>query len=84
MISAEYIELITRHQVFVERYKANEVKTFIERLNALQDSLIAAINLDDNPTRRQVRQLLADLRRIESDFYKENLDDMVGMIATFG
>lgn len=84
MISAEYIELITRHQVFVERYKANEVKAFIERLNALQDSLIAAINLDDNPTRRQVRQLLADLRRIESDFYKEYLDDMVGMLGAFG
>lgn len=81
--SSDYIEVITRHQVYIERFKVSEVKSFIERLNDLQVEIINVISLVDTPTRTQIRTLLADLRRLELEFYSEYLEEIRNSLSDF-
>lgn len=83
MFSDEYIEVITRHQVYVERYKANQVQALLERLGDLESQIIDIINRVENPNKTQMKALLIDLRRIELAFYEEYLEEITQSLSAF-
>lgn len=82
MLSEELVDIATRHQVYLERYKAGQIKKTDALFVQLNRDLVRA--LDRLPTQNlgaltvlQRQRLLADIRNKQVEAYQKHLDALI-------
>jgi SPP1 gp7 family putative phage head morphogenesis protein len=82
MLSEELVDIATRHQVYLERYKAGEIKKTDVLFVRLNRDLMDVLNRLDNPdlsvlTLVERAKLVEDVRKGQVEAYTEHLDKLV-------
>ena len=82
MLSEELVDIATRHQVYLERYKAGEIKKTDALFQRLNRELMEVLNKLDAPelgvlTLIERAKLIEDVRKGQVEAYKEHLDALV-------
>lgn len=82
MLSEELVDIATRHQVYLERYKAGEIKKTDALFTRLDRDLLALLGKLDDPdlgvlTLIERAKLIEDVRKGQVEAYTEHLNALV-------
>lgn len=82
MLSEELVDIATRHQVYLERYKAGEIKRTDALFTRLNRDLMAILGRLDDPnlgvlTLIERAKLVEDVRKGQVEAYTEHLNTLV-------
>ena len=80
MITDKYLELLYRQQVTVERYKAHEANLFKDKITDLIDEMM----LVDEMSERQLKALLAEVKKTQKSFYLDYFEELQNTFVEFG
>lgn len=87
-VSRYYIDIGTRHQVYLERYKAGLIENYEKVIRGLDKDISGLLNeldsdnLGDMP-RRQYNKLLRDLRTLQLGVYAEHTNSLLENLEAF-
>ena len=86
--SRYYVDVATRHQVYLERYKAgliNDYEGFIRSLDEDISELLNKLDVDTlkDMTRKEYNQLLRDLRSLQLGVYSEHTNSLLENLEAF-